>query len=44
MVTREEPQPASAGQRLKELRIKLWAPLEPFGTYVEACKRAICFF
>jgi hypothetical protein len=36
MVTREGSRPASAEQRLKELGIKLPAPPEPFGTYVEA--------
>jgi hypothetical protein len=35
MVTREGSRPASAEQRLKELGIKLPAPPEPFGTYVE---------
>ena len=33
MVTRENDQPATAEQRLKELGIKLPAPPEPFGTY-----------
>ena len=36
MVTRKGSRPASAEQRLKELGIKLPAPPEPFGTYVEA--------
>ena len=36
MVTREGSRPASAEQRLKEFGIKLPAPPEPFGTYVEA--------
>ena len=36
MVTREDSEPAGAEQRLKELGIKLPAPPEPFGTYVEA--------
>lgn len=36
MVTREGSRPASAEQRLKDLGIKLPAPPEPFGTYVEA--------
>jgi len=36
MVIREDSQPASAEQRLKELGIELPAPPEPFGTYVEA--------
>ncbi len=35
MVTREGSRPASAEQRLKELGIKLPAPPEPFGAYVE---------
>ena len=36
MVTHESSRPASAEQRLKELGIKLPAPPEPFGAYVEA--------
>src|SRR5467141_4805104 len=36
MVTSNGFPPASAEQRLKELGIKLPAPPEPFGTYVEA--------
>ena len=36
MVTREGSRPASAEQRLKELGIKLPAPPELFGAYVEA--------
>lgn len=36
MVTQEHSHPASAEQRLKKLGIKLPAPPEPFGTYVEA--------
>ena len=36
MVTRDGSRPASAEQRLKELGIKLPAPPEPFGIYVEA--------
>jgi enamine deaminase RidA (YjgF/YER057c/UK114 family) len=36
MVAREGSRPASAEKRLKELGIKLPAPPEPFGTYVEA--------
>src|SRR3989442_2601895 len=36
MVSRQGAWPASAEQRLKELGIKLPAPAEPFGTYVEA--------
>jgi len=40
MVTREGSRPASAEQRLKELGIKLPAPPEPFGAYVEAGRKA----
>src|SRR5216684_2590680 len=40
MITREGSRPASAEQRLKELGIKLPAPPEPFGTYVEAGRKA----
>ena len=36
MVTRQGSRPGSAEQGLKELGIKLPAPPEPFGTYVEA--------
>src|SRR5712692_6049775 len=36
MVRRKGSRPASAEQRLKELGIKLPAPPEPFGTYMEA--------
>ena len=36
MVTRKGSRPASAEQRLNELGIKLPAPPEPFGAYVEA--------
>jgi enamine deaminase RidA (YjgF/YER057c/UK114 family) len=36
MVTRESARSASAEQRLEELGIKLPAPPEPFGSYVEA--------
>jgi enamine deaminase RidA (YjgF/YER057c/UK114 family) len=36
MVTRERSRPASTEQRLKELGIRLPAPPQPFGTYVEA--------
>jgi hypothetical protein len=36
MVTCKGSRPASAEQRLRELRIKLPAPPQPFGTYVEA--------
>ena len=44
MVTREGSRPANAEQRLKELGIKLPAPSEPFGTYVEAVQRGNLFF
>src|SRR6202795_899349 len=44
MVTREGPRPASAEQRLKELGIKLPAPPEPFGTYVEAVRTGNLLF
>jgi enamine deaminase RidA (YjgF/YER057c/UK114 family) len=44
MVTRENDQPASAEQRLKELGIKLPAPPEPFGTYVEAVQTGNLLF
>ena len=36
--------PANAEQRLKELRIKLPAPPEPFGTYVEAVQTGDLLF
>ena len=36
---REGLRPAGAEQRLKERGIKLPAPPEPFGTYVEAVSR-----
>jgi len=44
MVTRENDQPATAEQRLKELGIKLPAPPEPFGTYVEAVRTGNLLF
>src|SRR6202158_4840065 len=44
MVTREVSRPASAEQRLKELGIKLPAPPEPFGTYVEAVRTGNLLF
>ena len=44
MVTRENSQPASAEQRLKELGIKLPVPPEPFGTYVEAVQTGNLLF
>jgi enamine deaminase RidA (YjgF/YER057c/UK114 family) len=40
----EDLQTASAEQRLKELRIKLPAPPEPFGTYVEAVQTGNLLF
>ena len=44
MVTREGSRSASAEQRLKELDIKLPAPSEPFGTYVEAVQTGNLLF
>ncbi|HET8922810.1 MAG TPA: RidA family protein [Candidatus Acidoferrum sp.] len=44
MVTRKRSRPASAEQRLKELGIKLPAPPEPFGTYVEAVQTCNLLF
>ncbi len=44
MATREVPKPAKAEQRLKELGIKLPAPPEPFGTYVEAVQTGNLLF
>jgi enamine deaminase RidA (YjgF/YER057c/UK114 family) len=44
MVTREGFRPASAEQRLKELGIKLPAPPEPFGIYVEAVQTGNLLF
>jgi enamine deaminase RidA (YjgF/YER057c/UK114 family) len=44
MVTHENNQPATAEQRLKELGIKLPAPPEPFGTYVEAVQTGNLLF
>ena len=44
MVTREGHRPASAEQRLKELGIKLPAPPEPFGTYMEAVQTGNLLF
>jgi enamine deaminase RidA (YjgF/YER057c/UK114 family) len=40
----EESRPTSAEQRLKELGIKLPAPPEPFGTYVEAVQTGNLLF
>src|SRR5881275_1393109 len=44
MVTRESARPASAEQRLEELGIKLPAPPEPFGIYVEAVQTGNLLF
>jgi enamine deaminase RidA (YjgF/YER057c/UK114 family) len=44
MVTRESSQSGGAEQRLKELGIKLPAPPEPFGTYVEAVQTGNLLF
>jgi enamine deaminase RidA (YjgF/YER057c/UK114 family) len=44
MVIREDSQPASAEQRLKDLGIELPAPPEPFGTYVEALQTGNLLF
>ena len=44
MVTSESSRPVSAEQRLKELGIKLPAPPEPFGTYVEAVQTGNLLF
>src|SRR6202140_4216829 len=44
MVTREGSRPASAEHRLRELGIKLPAPPEPFGTYVEAVQTGNLLF
>ena len=44
MVTHEVSRPASAEQRLQELGIKLPAPPEPFGTYVEAVQTGSLLF
>jgi enamine deaminase RidA (YjgF/YER057c/UK114 family) len=44
MGTRESSWLASAEQRLKELGIKLPAPTEPFGTYVEAVQTGNLLF
>jgi enamine deaminase RidA (YjgF/YER057c/UK114 family) len=44
MVTGEDSRPASAEQRLEELGIKLPAPPEPFGAYVEAVQTGNLLF
>ncbi len=44
MVNRDNSNSATAEQRLKELGIKLPAPPEPFGTYVEAVQTGNLLF
>jgi enamine deaminase RidA (YjgF/YER057c/UK114 family) len=44
MVAREDSRPVQAEQRLKELGIKLPAPPEPFGVYVEAVQTGNLLF
>src|SRR5437764_15051500 len=44
MVTQKDSQSPSAEQRLKELGIKLPAPPEPFGTYMEAVQSGNLLF
>jgi len=44
MVARESSRPDGSEQRLKELGIKLPAPPEPFGTYVEAVQTGNLLF
>jgi enamine deaminase RidA (YjgF/YER057c/UK114 family) len=44
MVTRENDQPATARAAVEELGIKLPAPPEPFGTYVEAVQTGNLLF
>jgi hypothetical protein len=44
VVTREVSRPASAEQRLKELGMKLPAPPEPFGIYVQAVRTGNLLF
>ena len=44
MVTGEHSNPTGAEQRLRELGIKLPAPPEPFGTYVEAVQTGNLLF
>ena len=43
-ITRASSRSASAEQRLKELRIELPAPPEPFGTYAEAVQTGNLLF
>jgi enamine deaminase RidA (YjgF/YER057c/UK114 family) len=44
MVIHEGPRPASAEQRLGEMRIKLPAPPQPFGSYVESVQASNLLF
>jgi hypothetical protein len=44
MVTREVSRQASAEQRLKELGMRIPAPPEPFGIYVEAVRTGDLLF
>jgi enamine deaminase RidA (YjgF/YER057c/UK114 family) len=44
MVPREGTRPPGAEQRLKELGIKLPAPPQPFGAYVEAVQTGNLLF
>ncbi len=44
LVSGEDSRPAGAEQRLKDLGIKLPAPPEPFGTYVEAVQTGNLLF
>ena len=44
MVTHENPEATGAEQRLNELGIKLPAPAEPFGIYVEAVRTGNLLF
>jgi enamine deaminase RidA (YjgF/YER057c/UK114 family) len=44
MVTREQSEPTSAEQRLKELGLELPAPPAPFGTYAEAVQTGNLLF
>jgi enamine deaminase RidA (YjgF/YER057c/UK114 family) len=44
MSTKQQPLTASAEQRLEELDIKLPAPPQPFGTYVEAVQTGNLLF
>jgi hypothetical protein len=44
LAARESPQPVSAEERLQELGIRLPAPPQPFGTYVEAVQTGSLLF